>query len=107
MMRSKSSKYDRPSSSRLLKKTHMLRCRAIASPLDLFEQPARGLSQIDAQIHSRQSRNSRSEHAGSGSLVAANYVYNVAMPDGLTLANGAVQHLYMDQRVGQWPHSGP
>jgi NitT/TauT family transport system substrate-binding protein len=32
-------------SSRLLKKTHMLRCRSIASPLDLFEQPARGFFQ--------------------------------------------------------------
>jgi hypothetical protein len=54
-------------SSRLLKKTHMLRCRSIASlrrtvstpplvdfsrvlPLDLFEQPARGLFQHPASV---------------------------------------------------------
>ncbi|HWO42281.1 MAG TPA: tripartite tricarboxylate transporter substrate-binding protein [Candidatus Eisenbacteria bacterium] len=37
---------------------------------------------------------------GAGSLVAANYVYNVAKPDGLTL--GMVQYnIYMDQLVGR------
>ena len=37
---------------------------------------------------------------GAGSLVAANYVYNVAKPDGLTL--GMVQYnSYMDQLVGR------
>jgi tripartite-type tricarboxylate transporter receptor subunit TctC len=36
----------------------------------------------------------------AGSLVAANYVYNVAKPDGLTL--GMVQYnIYMDQLVGR------
>src|SRR5437870_4585195 len=37
---------------------------------------------------------------GAGSLVAANYVYNVAKPDGLTM--GIVQYtIYMDQLVGR------
>ena len=37
---------------------------------------------------------------GAGSLTAANYVYNVAKPDGLTL--GIVQYnIYMDQLVGR------
>jgi len=37
---------------------------------------------------------------GAGSLVATNYVYNVAKPDGLTLA--MVQYnIYMDQLVGR------
>jgi tripartite-type tricarboxylate transporter receptor subunit TctC len=37
---------------------------------------------------------------GAGSLVAANHVYNVARPDGLTL--GIVQYnIYMDQLVGR------
>jgi tripartite-type tricarboxylate transporter receptor subunit TctC len=37
---------------------------------------------------------------GAGSLVAANHVYNVAKPDGLTL--GMVQYnIYMDQLVGR------
>jgi tripartite-type tricarboxylate transporter receptor subunit TctC len=37
---------------------------------------------------------------GAGSLVATNYVYNVAKPDGLTL--GIVQYnIYMDQLVGR------
>jgi tripartite-type tricarboxylate transporter receptor subunit TctC len=37
---------------------------------------------------------------GAGSLVATNYVYNVAKPDGLTL--GMVQYnIYMDQLVGR------
>jgi len=37
---------------------------------------------------------------GAGSLVAANYVYNVAKPDGLTL--GMVQYnIYMDQLVSR------
>ena len=37
---------------------------------------------------------------GAGSLVAANFVYNVAKPDGLTL--GIVQYtIYMDQLVGR------
>lgn len=37
---------------------------------------------------------------GAGSLTAANYVYNVAKPDGLTL--GMVQYnIYMDQLVGR------
>ena len=37
---------------------------------------------------------------GAGSLVAANFVYNVAKPDGLTL--GMVQYnIYMDQLVGR------
>lgn len=37
---------------------------------------------------------------GAGSLVAANYVYNVVKPDGLTL--GMVQYnIYMDQLVGR------
>jgi tripartite-type tricarboxylate transporter receptor subunit TctC len=37
---------------------------------------------------------------GAGSVIAANYVYNVAKPDGLTLAslNSAI---YMDQLVGR------
>ena len=37
---------------------------------------------------------------GASSLLAANYVYNVAKPDGLTL--GMVQYnIYMDQLVGR------
>ena len=37
---------------------------------------------------------------GAGSLVAANYVYNVAKPDGLTV--GKLQYsIYMDQLVGR------
>lgn len=37
---------------------------------------------------------------GAGSLVAANYVYNVAKPDGLTMAMPA-NRLYIDQFVGR------
>jgi tripartite-type tricarboxylate transporter receptor subunit TctC len=37
---------------------------------------------------------------GAGHMVAANYVYNIAKPDGLTLA-GTLATLYIDQLVGQ------
>ncbi|HET9881462.1 MAG TPA: hypothetical protein VFS81_06875, partial [Candidatus Binatia bacterium] len=37
---------------------------------------------------------------GAGSLVAANYVYNVAKPDGLTMVMPA-NRLYIDQIVGR------
>src|SRR5262245_46050323 len=37
---------------------------------------------------------------GAGHIIAANYVYNIAKPDGLTLA-GTLVHLSIDQRVGQ------
>jgi tripartite-type tricarboxylate transporter receptor subunit TctC len=37
---------------------------------------------------------------GAGHIVAANYVYNIAKPDGLTLL-GTLATLYIDQLVGQ------
>jgi putative tricarboxylic transport membrane protein len=37
---------------------------------------------------------------GAGHIIAANYVYNIAKPDGLTLA-GTLATLYIDQLVGQ------
>lgn len=37
---------------------------------------------------------------GAGHMIAANYVYNIAKPDGLTLA-GTLATLYIDQLVGQ------
>jgi len=37
---------------------------------------------------------------GAGHIIAANYVYNLAKPDGLTLA-GTLSTLYIDQLVGQ------
>jgi len=37
---------------------------------------------------------------GAGHIIAANYVYNIAKPDGLTLA-GTLSTLYIDQLVGQ------
>ena len=37
---------------------------------------------------------------GAGHIIAANYVYNIAKPDGLTLA-GTLANLYIDQLVGQ------
>ncbi|MGH7887339.1 MAG: Bug family tripartite tricarboxylate transporter substrate binding protein [Candidatus Binatia bacterium] len=37
---------------------------------------------------------------GAGHMIAANYVYNVAKPDGLTLA-GTLPTLYIDQLVGR------
>src|SRR6266498_3489182 len=37
---------------------------------------------------------------GAGSLIAANYVYNVAKPDGLTLGM-FLNTIYLDQRVGR------
>jgi putative tricarboxylic transport membrane protein len=37
---------------------------------------------------------------GAGHIIAANYVYNVAKPDGLTLA-GTLATLYIDQLIGQ------
>ena len=37
---------------------------------------------------------------GAGHMIAANYVYNLAKPDGLTLA-GTLATLYIDQLVGQ------
>ena len=36
---------------------------------------------------------------GAGGVIAANYVYNVAKPDGLTLAPKL--HPYMDQIIGR------
>ncbi len=37
---------------------------------------------------------------GAGQMIAANYVYNIAKPDGLTLA-GTLATLYIDQLIGQ------
>ena len=37
---------------------------------------------------------------GAGHMIAANYVYNIAKPDGLTLI-GTLATLYIDQLVGQ------
>ena len=37
---------------------------------------------------------------GAGHIIAANYVYNIAKPDGLTLA-GTLATLYIDQLIGQ------
>ncbi|MBI2991693.1 MAG: hypothetical protein HYY47_06115, partial [Deltaproteobacteria bacterium] len=37
---------------------------------------------------------------GAGSLVAANYIYNVAKPDGLTLG-AVIPAIYFDQLVGR------
>jgi len=37
---------------------------------------------------------------GAGHMIAANYVYNIAKPDGLTIA-GTLATLYIDQLVGQ------
>ena len=38
---------------------------------------------------------------GAGHKIAANYVYNVAKPDGLTLIGSIVPSLYFDQLVGR------
>ena len=38
---------------------------------------------------------------GAGHKIAANYVYNVAKPDGLTLAGSIVPSLYFDQLIGR------
>jgi hypothetical protein len=37
---------------------------------------------------------------GAGSVIAANYVYSVAKPDGLTLGMPSA-NVYMDQLVGR------
>src|SRR3982751_3000708 len=37
---------------------------------------------------------------GAGSMIAANYVYNVAKPDGLTMASIGPS-LYLDQLIGK------
>ena len=37
---------------------------------------------------------------GAGHIIAANYVYNIAKPDGLTLA-GTLATLYIDQLIGR------
>lgn len=38
---------------------------------------------------------------GAGHLVAANYLYNKAKPDGLTIIGSIVPSLYFDQLVGR------
>ena len=52
------------------------------------------------QTHTGRPSDYRSEYAGSGGLVAANYVYNVVKPDGLTTVMPA-NRLYIDQFVGR------
>jgi tripartite-type tricarboxylate transporter receptor subunit TctC len=48
---------------------------------------------------------------GAGSMIAANYIYGIAKPDGLTLGSIGPS-LYIDQLVGKkevqfdWPNSG-
>lgn len=37
------------------------------------------------QVHSRKSKSCSSEHAGRRSMIAANYLFGVAKPDGLTI----------------------
>ena len=38
---------------------------------------------------------------GAGSMIAANHIYNVAKPDGLTIGSPSARHLYLDQLVGK------
>src|SRR3989337_1239740 len=78
--------------SRLLKKTHMLRCRSIASlqrtvstpplvdfsrasPLDLFEQPARGFFQHPARTRTHFFSFSRMGEAGRVSLALLHWLW--------------------------------
>jgi tripartite-type tricarboxylate transporter receptor subunit TctC len=59
--------------------------------------PDRPLSE---QAHCRKSRGSLQNIGGAGSVIAANQVYRVAAPDGLTLVS-ILPAIYLDQLVGR------
>ena len=63
---------------------------------------------VSGQTHSRKSRYRGTKHARRGTIIAANHIYNVAKPDGLSL--GVVNPAnYIDQLLGSkevkfdWP----
>jgi hypothetical protein len=63
---------------------------------------------VPGQTHSGKSRYRGAKHARRGAIIAANYIYNIAKPDGLTF--GVINPAnYIDQLAGSkevkfdWP----
>jgi len=68
---------------------------AAASAGSLYDLYARLVAHY-RQTHSRESQLHRPKHARAGSIIGANYIYNVVKPDGLSI--GAVQpSIYFNQ----------
>ena len=70
------------------------------TPGGFYDPLGTTLCSVYAEIYPGQPGDDRSEYAGAGSLVAANHVYNVAKPDGLTLVM-THYNFYLDQLVGR------